>query len=236
MSDLIAKLADHTAILADNAVFNAVANKLKLEKNPDAAPEFYARVCFPASAQGDLWNVIAERATAAFGGTNNVKHGIKINSAQTKPIVGIDGADIVVRAASQFPPELYDSDGTLLDRENPVHVKIIKAKFFPGARVRAMLSPFHWTHKLSGNGVSLNLAGLMAVDSSGAQRLAIGGVDSAGAFAKHAKPGTGGVPANMTGNPGGADVQSNAVSTPAGNANPFQQNAGAAAQSGNPFA
>lgn len=242
MSDLIAKVADHVAILADNAVLNAVENKLKKEKDPSAPPEFYARVCLPPEAQQDLWNLIAERATAAFGSSNNIKHGVKINSAQTKPIVGIDPNFIVVRASSQFAPELYDTDGTLLDRNNPVHVKIIRAKFFPGARVRSMFSPFNWTHKLSGNGVSLNLAGLMAVDAPDAQRLAIGGVDTSGVASKFAKAGTGGVPANLTGNPGGADVQSTAQAgnpfgnTTTANANPFQQNTGAVAQGANPFA
>jgi hypothetical protein len=232
MSNLVAKLAEHVAILADNAVFQAVPNKLKLEKNPNAAPEFYARIAFPAAAQDDLWNVIAEKATAAFGNSNGIKHGIKVNSGQTKPIAGIAGTDIIVRASTQFAPDLYDADGTQLDRGNPVHVKIIKEKFFPGATVRPVLSPYDWTHPTQGRGVSFNLAGLMVAPTENVKRLAIGGVDTANAFAKFAKPGAGGSQQSSV-----QPTDNAAAAAPANNGNPFAQgNPNAAAAGGNPFA
>lgn len=233
MSEKVNALAGFTAILADNSVLAARPNKLKLEKDPNAAPEFYARVCYPADAQQALWAVIAECATGNFGSTNGITHGIKINSSQKKPIAGIDPAAIVVRASTQYAPELYDSDGTVLDRQNPQHVKIIKEKFFPGAHVRAVLSPFPWNHKLSGNGVSLNLAGLMAVPAENVKRLAVGGVDTSNAFAAYVKPGTGGSHiATAAAQPSDA----NATAAPANTGNPFAQAGGNPAAGGNPFA
>lgn len=225
-------LAGFEAILTHHALASAMPNKQK----PNAAPEFYALLAYPATAQSAIWDVLVEKATAAHNMPSGFSHGIKTNQASGKPIVGVAGDAIMVRAASQFAPEIYDADGTLLNRENPAHLQTIRAKFHAGCKVRAIVTPYSWDFQ-GKKGVSLNLAGIMFVPSD-AQKLSIGGPDVGGAFKKFAQPGAGGTP-NLIGNPGGADVQSNAFGAafgqPRQQSNPFQQN-GAAAQSGNPFA
>ena len=234
----IDKLAGYEAILTHHAIVTPQVNKLKAAK----PLEFYGLIAFPAAAQADLWAILVERATAAFGGMHqDVQHGIKTNATSKKPIPGVPGDALIVRAASQFAPEVYDADGSLLSQQNPAHIAAIKSKFFAGSKVRAILTPFHWTHPTGGRGISFNLAGIMLVPSD-AQRLAIGGVDTAGAFKKFAQPGTGGVPATAGtptdaaaafaagGNPGAAG------GTPLANPNPFAQQTGSAAGAGgNPF-
>jgi len=232
-------LAGYEAILTHHALAQAMPNKQK----PAAPPEYYALLAYPAEAQAALWDVLVEKAQAAHNMTTGFAHGIKTNQASGKPIVGVDSNAIMVRAASQYAPEIYDADGTLLRADNPAHLKTIKSKFHAGCKVRAIVTPYAWSYPAQNPtkwGVSLNLAGIMFVPSD-APKLSIGGPDIGGAFKKFAQPGAGGVPANQTGNPGGADVQSTAQGNPFGNgttqtSNPFQQNTGAAAQGANPFA
>lgn len=232
----IDKLAGYEAILTHHAIVTPQVNKLK----PTKPAEFYALIALPAAAQADLWAILVECATTAFGHANNFEHGIKTNATSKKPIPGVPGDALIVRAASQYAPEIYDADGTLLNPQNPAHLQTIKAKFFAGTRVRTILTPYHWTFQ-GKNGVSFNLAGIMLVPSE-AQRLAIGGVDTASAFKKFAQPGPGGLPATTGaptdaaaafaagGNPGAVG------GAPAANANPFaQQTSGAAGAGGNPF-
>ncbi|ABR10555.1 BcepNY3gp20 [Burkholderia phage BcepNY3] len=232
----IDKLAGYEAILTHHSIITPQINKLK----PTKPAEFYALIALPAAAQADLWAILCERATSAFGHANNFEHGIKTNATSKKPIAGVPGDALVVRAASQYAPEIYDADGTLLNPQNPAHLQTIKAKFFAGTRVRTILTPFHWTFQ-GRNGVSFNLAGIMLVPSE-AQRLAIGGVDTASAFKKFAQPGTGGVPATA-----GAPTDAAAAFAAGGNPdaaggtlpanpNPFAQQTGSAAGAGgNPF-
>lgn len=234
----IDKLAGYEAILTHHAIVTPQVNKFKAAK----PLEFYGLIAFPAAAQADLWAILVERATAAFGGMHqDVQHGIKTNATSKKPIPGVPGDALIVRAASQFAPEVYDADGSLLSQQNPAHIAAIKSKFFAGTKVRAILTPFHWTHPTGGRGISFNLAGIMLVPSD-AQRLAIGGVDTAGAFKQYAQAGAGNAAATGAasspaaaanfaagGNPG-------AVAAGAGTANPFAQAAGGAAAGGaNPF-
>lgn len=229
MSNAIDAVAGFEAILTHHALVAPQVNKL----NPGKAPEYYALLAFPAAAQQAVWSVLVEKAQAEHNMAQGFSHGIKTNQSSGKPIVGVSGDSIMVRAASQYAPEIYDADGTQFELTNPAHIQAIKSKFHAGARVRAILTPFGWNFQ-GKKGVSFNLAGLMFVPSD-AQRLNIGGADVGGAFKKYAQPGAGGMPANTTGNPGGADVQSG----PLGGAqagNPFQQNAGAVAQGANPFA
>lgn len=229
----IDKLAAYEAILTHHAIVTPQVNKLK----PTKPAEFYALIALPAAAQADLWAILVERATTAFGHANNFEHGIKTNATSKKPIAGVPGDALVVRAASQYAPEIYDADGTLLNPQNPAHLQTIKAKFFAGTRVRTILTPYHWSFQ-GKNGVSFNLAGIMLVPSE-AQRLAIGGVDTAGAFKQYAQAGTGGVPAAA-----GAATDAAAAFAAGGNpgaaagaaANPFaQQTSSAAGAGGNPF-
>ena len=230
----IDKLAGYEAILTHHAITAPQFNKLK----PGKPAEFYALVALPAEAQADLWAIITERATSAFGRVEGVEHGIKTNATSKRPIPGVRGDALIVRAASQYAPEIYDADGTVLSPQNPAHLQTIKAKFFAGTRVRTILTPYHWTFQ-GKNGVSFNLAGIMLVPSD-AQRLAIGGVDTAGAFAKYAAAGAGSVPATTS----GAAAAFGAGGSPGGharpgenNGDPFAQTTGAAAGAGdaNPF-
>lgn len=234
----IDKLAGYEAILTHHAIVTPQVNKLKAAK----PLEFYALIAFPAAAQADLWAILVERATAAFGGMHqDVQHGIKTNATSKKPIPGVPGDALIVRAASQFAPEVYDADGSLLSQQNPAHIAAIKAKFFAGTKVRAILTPFHWTHPTGGRGISFNLAGIMLVPSD-AQRLAIGGVDTAGAFAKYAAAGagsaanTGAASAPAANFAAGGNPGAFGSGAPAANSNPFAQAAGGAPAGGaNPF-
>ena len=229
MSNAIDAVAGFEAILTHHSLVSAQVNKL----NPGKAPEYYALLAFPAAAQQALWAVLVEKAQAEHNMAQGFSHGIKTNQSSGKPIVGVPGDSIMVRAASQYAPEIYDADGAKFELTNPAHIQAIKSKFHAGCRVRAILTPFGWNFQ-GKKGVSFNLAGLMYVPSD-APRLSIGGADVGGAFKKYAQAGAGGMPANATGNPGGADVQSSPFGGAAATGNPFQQN-GAAAQSGNPFA
>ena len=231
----IDKLAGYEAILTHHAIVTPQVNKLK----PGKPAEFYALIALPATAQSDLWQIIVDRATQAFGRADGVEHGIKTNATSKKPIPGVPGDALVVRAASQYAPEIYDADGSLLNPQNPAHLQVIKSKFFAGTRVRTILTPFHWTFQ-GRNGVSFNLAGIMLVPSD-AQRLAIGGVDTAGAFKQYAQAGAGSAAAmGAASSPAAANFAAGgnpgAVATGAGTANPFAQAAGGAAAGGaNPF-
>lgn len=241
MSQAIDAVAGFEAILTHHSITAPQVNKL----NPGKAPEYYALLAFPAAAQQALWSVLVEKAQQEHNLSANFAHGIKTNQSSQKPIVGVPGDSIMVRAASQYAPEIYDADGSKFELANPAHIQAVKSKFHAGCKVRAILTPFGWNFQ-GKKGVSFNLTGLMFVPSD-AQRLNIGGPDVGGAFKRFAQPGAGGATGNLTGNPGGADSQSvhsqtsqptfaGAAGTQQTAGNPFQQNTGAAAQGANPFA
>lgn len=171
-------LTDHVAILT-------YANLVTAQKNKQSGRmEFYALLAFPPSAQNDL----AAMFTAAANGAplSNFKLGVKANKAQEKPIPGVDGDWLIVRAASAFAPYLADAQGARLDQAEAINTLAINSTFYAGKKVRASLSAWQWTFQ-GKSGMSVNLLGLMDAGSE-SERLNIG--NNAGAdFAKYAQTG-----------------------------------------------
>lgn len=224
-------LSDHIAILTHASLATAVLNKL----NPNKAPEYFALFAFPPEAGADLQAAALAAAQPMFGGLSNVQIGVKRNSQAKTPLPGIPGDWFVVRAASQFAPEVYSAKGELLLQSTPDGLSAIHQTFFAGKKIRANLSAYAWTYGKDGRGVSFNLAGLMDAGVGG-DRLPIGN-DSGSAFAKHANPNA---PPSTTINQSPASA-TGAVGDPfGGNAQPQQAAQQQAAQpqqaSADPFA
>lgn len=222
-------LIDHVAILTSSALATAQVNKLK----PQRGPEFYAVIAFPPAAGAALHDLCKIAGQNAFGGLgSDVSIRVQPNASTKKPIVGIPGDWLIVRASTQYAPFVADVSGKQLVQDKPEDAAAIRTQFYAGKRVRASLSAYGWTHPQSGKGISFNIDGVMAVEDG--ERLAIGNGAMVNAFEKFAQaPATG---ASGAANPfaGAAPAAAPApVAAPAPNANPFAQSAPAAA---NPFA
>lgn len=216
-------LIDHIAILTSSALATPQVNKLK----PGRGPEYYAVIAFPSAAGAALQALCLQVATL----TPDIKVNVKPNASTTKPIVGIPGDWLIVRASTQYAPYIADQSGKQLVQDNPADAAAIRQQFYAGKRVRAALSAFAWSHATGGKGVSFNIDGVMAVEDG--ERLAIGNGAMVNAFEKFAQ-----APAAGTGtaNPfaGAAPAPALApAAAPATNANPF---AAAGASAANPFA
>jgi hypothetical protein len=227
-------ITDHIAILTQFAIAFAVPNK----KKPTAPPQFYAVIAFPPSAMNDLLALATDAATPVFGSLRpGLSVGVKVHSAIAKPFPGIPADWFIVRAASNYGPDIFNARGEQLIREDLAGMNEIKKTFYAGKRVRASISGWAWTTE--GGGVAFNLHGIMDAGEGG-DRLAIGGPDTAGSFAKHANPNAPAAqtvtqspvaaqPAAAAANPfGGAQAGASGAQ---GGANPFAQPNG----SGNPF-
>lgn len=219
-------LIDHVAILTSSALATPQLNKLK----PGRGPEYYAVIAFPPAAGGALQALCQQVATLS----PEIQIGVKPNASTKKPIVGIPGDWLIVRASTQYAPYIADETGAQLDQSVPEHAAKIRQQFYAGKRVRAALSAFAWSHATGGKGISFNVDGVMAV--SDGERLAIGNGAVVNAFAQHAQPAAAGGTAGATspfGTAHAAAAPAAAPAAPAGNANPFAQ---AVAGNANPFA
>lgn len=224
-------LTDHVAILAHASLDVPRVNRL----NPDKPAAFYAQIAFPPAAGPDLQALAA--AVAPGGNFAGLEVGVKTNGQLAKPLPGIPADWFVVRSSTQFAPYVADGAGNHLDQGNPANHATIKTQFYAGKKVRAALSAFAWTFAQTGRrGISFNLQGVMASDDG--ERLNIGQGVVVNAFQQYADPSKA---ASVTPVPG-ANAQ---TQTQGPSGNPFantggqpaqQANAGAAAQSGNPFA
>lgn len=232
-------IADHVATLLYSSLDQARPNKNKVDKTTGTHPmEFYALVAFPPSAQNDLVELAQSRA--AGGSLTGVAVGVKTNASTDKPIPGIPGDWLIVRAATQYAPQVLNRAGKTLER--PADEATIKSGFYPGREVRVLISPFAWDYK-GKKGISFNLDGIM--DAGDGTRLNIGAeAQVANAFGKYADasaPDQTGKASNGQDNPFGnavagtattAVVADGTVGAPTSNSNPFQQSA---AGTGNPF-
>lgn len=220
-------LIDHVAILTSSALATAQVNKLK----PQRGPEFYAVIAFPPAAGNALHDLCKIAGQNAFGGLGaDVSIRVQPNASTKKPIVGIPGDWLIVRASTQYAPYVADLSGKQLLQDNPEQAAQIRTQFYAGKRVRAALSAYGWTHPQSGKGISFNIDGIMAVEDG--ERLAIGNGAMVNAFEKFAQaPAASGGAANpFAGAPAASPAPAPA---PAANANPFAQ---APAASANLFA
>lgn len=221
-------LDSHIAILTHSSLAEATPNKKKVG-NP---LQFYAKIAFPPEAGADLAQLAKD--VAPGGSLSGVQVGVKTNAASDTPIPGIPGDWFIVRAATQYAPAVIARNGQRLDQET--HKAAIKAAFYPGRRIRAILSAFTWTYDKK-NGVSFNLVGVM--DAGDGERMNIGTEAIVGnTFAQYADasaPDQTGKASNGQDNPFGNAAPATAAAEPASasNANPFQQTT---ASAGNPFA
>lgn len=221
-------LIDHVAILTSSTLAVAQVNKLK----PQRGPEFYAVIAFPPAAGAALHEICKIAGQNAFGGLgSDVRIRVQPNASTKKPIVGIPGDWLIVRASTQFAPYVADVSGKQLEQTNPEHAARIRQEFYAGKRVRAALSAFGWTHPQSGKGISFNIDGIMAVEDG--ERLAVGNGAMVNAFEKFAAPGTAGTANPFAGGSAGAEATPRATAAAAANANPFAQ---ASTATANPFA
>lgn len=223
-------LQDHLAILTHSSLAEATPNKKKAG-NP---LQFYAKVAFPPEAGNDLLELV--KSVAPGGNTTGLQMSVKPNAKTESPIPGIPDDWLVVRASTQYAPAVIARNGERLDQET--HKAAIKAAFYPGRRVRVLLSAFAWTYDKK-NGVSFNLSGIM--DAGDGERMNIGSEAAVhNAFSQYADasaPDQTGKASNGQDNPfGNAPTGTAAVNNGAlvqdANANPFQQ---PAAVTGNPF-
>lgn len=216
-------ITDHIALFARGALASPVPNK----KKPGAPLQHYAEIALPPAAFQDLNEMLQACATA-----NNVrilptmKMGVVPNSQKGKPLPGIPGDWLILRASSQYAPECYDSMAALIDRTDPAAAGKIRAHFYSGKRVRIQVLPWFWTNE--GGGFSWNLHAVMDAGEGGDRIPGLSAGANPEAFAKHAKT-SAGAPAAASQPPAAPPAVTNA---PAAAANPFAQGAAAA----NPFA
>lgn len=221
-------LQDHIAILTHSSLGEATPNKKKAG-NP---LQFYAKILFPPAAGNELAELA--KSIAPGGSLTGVQVGVKTNAQSDSPVPGIPGDWFVVRASTQFAPDVRDRAGQPMPQET--HKAQIKAAFYPGRRIRAILSPFAWTYDKK-NGISFNLTAIM--DAGDGERLNIGTEAMVtNAFAQYADASaTDQTGKASDGNPNPFGNAAPAAETPAvqadPNANPFQQ--GAATGAANPF-
>lgn len=213
-------ITDHIAILTHAALAEAVPNN----KKPGKPLQYYALLAFPPAAGNDLADLA--RGVAPGGNLTGLSINVKPNSQQTKPLPGIPGDWLVVRAASQFPPYVADAHGTQLTQD--ADGARIRSMFYAGKKVRAALTAFAWNYD-GKPGVSYNLAGVM--EAGDGERLAIGSGVTASAFEKYADksaPATG-----AAGNPFGGAPAADSKPALTGD-NPFAQS-GTGTGATNPF-
>lgn len=220
-------LIDHVAILTSSALATAQVNKLK----PLRAPEFYAVIAFPPAAGLALHEICKAAGAAAFGGLGaDVSIRVAPNASTKRPIPGVPGDWLIVRASTQYAPYVANEAGKQLVQDNPADAALIRSGFYAGKRVRAALSAYGWTHPQSGKGISFNIDGVMAVEDG--ERLAIGNGAMVNAFEKFAQAPAAG--AGGAANPFAGAAPAPAVAPAAAPAaDPFAQ---PAAQTANPFA
>lgn len=159
-------ITDHVGILVAGSFDRPQINKLK----KDAPAQYYAVVAFEPSAGADLGEAMG---TVSPGGNwQSLQHGVKKNASLAKPYAGIPDDALIVRFASQFPPEIYDDQGRAVpaSQENSAH---IRSQLFAGQRVRINGAPYLWNFQ-GKQGLSWNLYGGMAV-GGGERRAAAGG-------------------------------------------------------------
>ena len=232
----MSNIMNHVAILASHALAAQVPNELKGGKM-----EYYAVIAFPPSAGPDIMALM--QAVATGGDISKYEHSVKQNQHTKKPIVGIPGDWLIVRAATQFPPYVADVAGNQLNQADPAGQGAIRAQFYAGKKIRAAINAFTWNFK-GKDGISFNVDGVMDAGEAG-ERLNIGQGAVVNAFAAYANPNaqpaptpganaaTASAPAAQ-GNPFGAQPAANAATTAgAAGANPFAQ---AAPANANPFA
>lgn len=219
-------LTDHIAILLYSSLDQARTNRL----NPNKPAAFFAQIAFPPTAGSDLHQLVS--SVAPGGQLAGLEIGVNQASTLKKPIPGIPGDWLVVRASTQFAPTILNTQGQAVTGS-----EAIRATFYPGRRIRGALSVFPWNHPTTGRkGVSFNLQGVM--DAGPGERLAIGDGVTVNAFQAYAQSGGGQATAGAT-NPFGGVAPS---PTPASTAtNPFASagsggSVGAGAQNNNPFA
>lgn len=218
-------ITDHVAILLGHSLDVARLNKKKTRA------DFYAQFAFPPAAINDL----AALVTEIYPGVPlaSLEVNLQTNAQQSKPFVGVPADWYILRAASQFAPELYAADGVTV-----IPTAEARQRFFAGMRVRLHTSAWGWKNEFGKSGASFNLLGVMDAGVGG-ERLAIGGGgQSAAAFASHANPNAQSSVAAVTGapaggNPFGGQQQAQQTAAPAASANPFAQPAQTAS---NPFA
>lgn len=220
-------LIDHVAILTSSALATAQVNKLK----PQRGPEFYAVIAFPPAAGAALHEICKIAGQNAFGGLGaDVSIRVAPNASTKRPIPGIPGDWLIVRASTQYAPYVADQSGKQLVQDKPEDAAAIRTQFYAGKRVRAALSAYGWTHPQSGKGISFNIDGVMAVEDG--ERLAIGNGAMVNAFEKFAQAPAAGAAANPFAGASPAPATAPAAA-PAAGGNPFAQNTAGGA---NPFA
>jgi hypothetical protein len=225
------EITDFGCILTSHALAAPIPNKLKANK----PLEYYAVLAFEPAAGATLFALAQEAALKKFGNAQvgpgtPVELAVAVNAQQSKPIAGIPGDWLIVRAATQYAPYIANERGEQVTGE------AVRPLFYAGKKVRAAIAAYGWTYDATGRrGVNFNLNGVMAANDG--ERLNIGAGRTANAFAKHANPNapTPSVPganapvvsAQPTGNPFAQQVQQ---------ATPAQVQTGAVAQGANPFA
>ena len=215
-------ITDHVAILTHAALAEAIPNN----KKPGKPLQFYALLAFPPAAGQDLADLA--RQVAPGGNLAGLSINVKPNSQQTKPIPGVPGDWLVVRAATQFAPYVADAHGRQLEQAKAAGE--IKTKFYAGKKVRAALTAFAWNYD-GKPGVSYNLQGVM--EAGDGERLNIGSGVVANAFEKYAQPDESAPAAGTQGNPFGGTGAASA--TQAQPTNPFAQSGSADNSATNPF-
>jgi Protein of unknown function (DUF2815) len=216
-------ITDHIAILTHSALAQPVTNQKKASK----PSEFYAVLAFPPTAADDLQTELKRMAPG--GSLTGLRVSVRRNEKLDKPIPGIPSDWFIIRGATRFPPYLADEGGNQLSQET--QQADIRVKFYPGKRVRAALSAYHWAN--DGGGLSFNLNGVMAV--SDGERLNIGNT-AASAFAGYVDPNVAAAAPAQAASPFGASASNGHGAQANASADPFQQAAKPAAATTNPFA
>jgi hypothetical protein len=227
------EITDFVCILTSHALAAPIPNKVKANK----LLEYYAVLAFEPAAGATLFALAQEAALKRFGNAQvgpgtPVALPVVINAQHSKPIAGIPGDWLIVRANTQFAPYIANERGEQVTGE------AVRTLLYAGKKVRAAITAYGWTHDATARrGVNFNLNGIMA--SNDGERLNIGAGRTANAFAKHANPNasTPTVPganapvvtAQPTGNPFAQQAQQAPVLQQ-------QVQAGVATQSANPFA
>lgn len=220
-------LHEHEAILLHSSLAEARKSKKLDKKTGQPRFEYYAKIAYPPAAGADIMAVVNEVAP----GTPINRVQVKPNAKWETPVPGIPDDWLVLRAATQFAPDVYSRAGQHLQQDK--FADTIKASFYPGRKVRTILSAFAWNYD-GKSGVSFNLVGVM--DAGEGTRLNIGTEGAAAeAFGAYADPTavdqSGTNPFGNATTATGGD-QSTQVPPTGNNGNPFQQST----SNGNPFA
>lgn len=226
-------LTDHVAILTQSSLAEATPNK----KKPGSPLQFYGLFAFPPEASNDLFAALqaksVEKNHPIVNGVTPV--GVARNDSRKNekgqpiaPLPGVPGDWLVVRASTQYAPDLFDEAAQPIVRD-AANLSAIRSRFYAGKRVRVQLNPYHWT--TSGGGFSWNVTAVMDAGVGGDRITGMGGGADVDAFRKHATSAPvnqSAAPTAPTANPFDAPQQ---TTPPAQQANPFAQATGTA----NPF-